>query len=577
MDRAWTERWKRRVGTCALAAALCALAARSVGAEPENASVSLAAIEAIPVGELPRAELPQPESNTWLGVVVTPTRGGVRVLRTESDGPAARAGIASGDVIRKLDDHRIDAAHDLTRVLKRRLPGERARVQLQRFEERLELDVELGAAASSRAIFRRAEYRLAVVPLRFADDADSRVDETRAQGLDRLLFERRGVRGDGASVADYVADQSFGRLGLTGRILAPVTLPGPRSEYAEQRMGAGPESAFQQALDRLVERDGRETVEEFDGLAFLYDSPAEARPGLALWPHRSSVRLGRRYVPYYVHSSNPDGSDGIGVHCHEFGHLIGLPDLYGAGHRTGVGDFCLMSLGHRGGGESGEREPFQLSAWARLRMGWIEPRVVDPRTTRRIRLAPLDDDATQAVVVPLDRQSTEYLLLEVRRAVGFDRRLPSHGLLVWHVGGEGTPGQSVYNAHVDLVEAHGLDVFDASLQRTDEIAFPTARARDLTPDTRPAVPPMGPRHLPVFLTDIRREPDGTVSFTLGDRRTIRQDAPSMPELPSMDDRGFVRATDPISGERVRFYVGPREHAPPGLVPKPNDAIGSERR
>lgn len=569
---------RARTTTRVVAAWLLALLLGPALADPEPAvDRDAPPAEVVQVADLPRAELPMPESTPWLGVVVTRTRGGVRVLRTDAGGPAELGGIRAGDVIRRLDDHRIQAPHDLTRHLSRRLPGQEVRLLVQRYEDRLELSAELGAVPSSRAIFRRPVYRLAVVPLAFGEAAAEPAEDTdtAADALRRLLFELTGAAEPGASVADYVLAQSYGRLHLEGRVFPPVRLPDERETYAERRMGAGPQSAFQVALDALAEREGEETLTGFDGFAFLYPGPAETRPGRALWPHRSTARLGRRHVPYYVHVLGAADDGGIGVHCHEFGHLIGLPDLYGQGHRTGVGDFCLMALGHRGGGESGERLPFQLSAWSRLRLGWVQATVLDPRVTRRVRLAPVDRDPTQVVVVPLDRESSEYLLLEVRVPRGFDRQLPSHGLLVWHVGGEGTPGQGVYRSHVDLLEAHGVDVFDASLRRTDHVAFPTARARHLTPDTLPGLPPQGPRHLPVFLTDIERCADGSVEFTLGVRDRVQQAAPKPIDAIVLDDQGFTREVDPITRHTVRFYLGPPETAPAGLVPATGVPITSE--
>jgi immune inhibitor A len=56
----------------------------------------------------------------------------------------------------------------------------------------------------------------------------------------------------------------------------------------------------------------------------------------------------------------------IGVYCHEFGHALGLPDLYdtSGGRNFGPGNFSLMSTGAYGGdGQSPESPP----TWARGR------------------------------------------------------------------------------------------------------------------------------------------------------------------------------------------------------------------
>jgi hypothetical protein len=156
------------------------------------------------------------------------------------------------------------------------------------------------------------------------------------------------------------------------------------------------------------------------------------------------------------------------------------------------------------------------------------------------------------VVVPLDRRTSEYLVLEVRRRAGSDRELPSAGLLVWHSGGPGTPGQGAYRPRLDLIEAHGVDTFDAALVRTDEIAFPTSRARGLSRDTWPSVRGRAGA-FPVCLSDISREPDGSVCFTLGVPRNLRQEPP-FPYVPTAPERdGAVVRPDPVTGAIVRFY------------------------
>ncbi len=60
----------------------------------------------------------------------------------------------------------------------------------------------------------------------------------------------------------------------------------------------------------------------------------------------------------------------IGVFCHEFGHSLGLPDLYDYnGGGSGIGFWGLMGSGNWNTPQS----PAHLSAWSREQLGWIEP------------------------------------------------------------------------------------------------------------------------------------------------------------------------------------------------------------
>jgi M6 family metalloprotease-like protein len=69
----------------------------------------------------------------------------------------------------------------------------------------------------------------------------------------------------------------------------------------------------------------------------------------------------------------------IGVYVHEFGHLLGLPDLYDYGlDSKGIGDWELMALGMWNGpnGDNSRGEsPSWMSAWSRVALGWVVPEV----------------------------------------------------------------------------------------------------------------------------------------------------------------------------------------------------------
>jgi M6 family metalloprotease-like protein len=60
----------------------------------------------------------------------------------------------------------------------------------------------------------------------------------------------------------------------------------------------------------------------------------------------------------------------IGVYCHEFGHGLGLPDLYDRdGSTSGIGEWGIMGSGNW---NSPER-PAHPEAWTRVELGWTVP------------------------------------------------------------------------------------------------------------------------------------------------------------------------------------------------------------
>jgi serine protease Do len=73
-----------------------------------------------------------------------PVPGGAIVNSVEGDGPAASAGLRTGDVIVAVDDLAVQRASDLSYLLGRRQPGDRVRLEVLRERHRHQLALRLG-------------------------------------------------------------------------------------------------------------------------------------------------------------------------------------------------------------------------------------------------------------------------------------------------------------------------------------------------------------------------------------------------------------------------------------------------
>jgi M6 family metalloprotease-like protein len=131
-------------------------------------------------------------------------------------------------------------------------------------------------------------------------------------------------------------------------------------------------------------------------------------------------------------------SEAVGVMCHEYGHVLGLPDLYNTGYLqkegalpeedgAGIGAWGLM--GHGALGWHGDDGPNSFCAWSRMRLGWAD---VKMERQEEIRLGNVGKTG-QISLIPLP--NGEYFLLENRQRRGsfYDRQIPGEGLLIWHV------------------------------------------------------------------------------------------------------------------------------------------------
>ncbi len=85
---------------------------------------------------------------------------GARVTGLVESGPATRAGLAKGDIIVRFDDTDIDEAGALPWVIARTRPGARVSVRVARGPDRLELTLDVAAAFTHHAYWRRRYQRL---------------------------------------------------------------------------------------------------------------------------------------------------------------------------------------------------------------------------------------------------------------------------------------------------------------------------------------------------------------------------------------------------------------------------------
>jgi M6 family metalloprotease-like protein len=153
------------------------------------------------------------------------------------------------------------------------------------------------------------------------------------------------------------------------------------------------------------------------------------------------------FVDGLVVSTLEKGAGSFGVLCHEFGHMLGLPDLYNTSTGgTFVGKWCLMDAGVWCGTPPGSN-PSHPSAWCKYFLGWLSERYsqfdmpssqIITKQSRNIRLASAEIDRNSIYKIPLEMGGpNEYFLLEYRRRneplAKYDKYLPGEGLLIWHI------------------------------------------------------------------------------------------------------------------------------------------------
>jgi hypothetical protein len=194
--------------------------------------------------------------------------------------------------------------------------------------------------------------------------------------------------------------------------------------------------------------------------------------------------------------------ESISLIAHEFGHMLGLPDLYArpeAPGMEGLGVWCTMSTGH---GKDGK--PLHFSPWCKEQLGWLTPTVIDPRQKQKLILSPVDTSSRECYKVLIKQDGSEYLLLENRVARGWDRDLPGQGMLIWRV----------VNGRPVLEESHGVMGPAGPRVFLSAVPYPSRANNAFTPYTTPSSASPG-GGLPVHLSNIQRLPDGRIVFYVG--------------------------------------------------------------
>ncbi|WP_319459755.1 immune inhibitor A domain-containing protein [Micromonospora sp. RTP1Z1] len=139
------------------------------------------------------------------------------------------------------------------------------------------------------------------------------------------------------------------------------------------------------------DRDGDGNVNEPDGvidhLVLVHAGMGKSRGGgdqgvYAVWAHSSAVAGGytipgtNKKVSNYI--VQPEDA-GVGVFSHEFGHDLGLPDLYDtSGNADSDVDFWDLMASGSHTGEIFQALPTHMGLWDKWVLGWADPLTVNP-------------------------------------------------------------------------------------------------------------------------------------------------------------------------------------------------------
>jgi M6 family metalloprotease-like protein len=365
-----------------------------------------------------------------------------------------------------------------------------------------------GREAPPTAPWTREVFRLAVVGIEFPDvkhNAKVPVKEWEEALFSKGTYCKTSATGQPVhgSLNDWLQEQSGGALRLEGKVFDWVEVGKKRNDYVQGSGTSNKTVPLVEALDKLTARDGKDALKGFDGLLFLYAGDrVQTNPGALYYPHAGSVSFQGRRSPYLLAAEGGSKVSPIGAFARELGLVLGLPSLAARTENAGsegLGVWCAMSNPLATG------RPQHFCAWCKERLGWLKPVVIDPTVKQKLILSPIEDSPKDCFKILVRPDGSEYFLLENRKKKGFDTDLPGEGLLIWRV----------VNDRPILEESHGVEGPSGPTVHLSAVPYPSAANHAFTPDTIPSTrSPLG-GGLPVHLTEIRRLPDGRITFHIG--------------------------------------------------------------
>jgi M6 family metalloprotease-like protein len=265
------------------------------------------------------------------------------------------------------------------------------------------------------------------------------------------------------SVRDVFLQNSYGQLNVSSTVTDWIPMDNTEDYYAngDKGMTTMIQDAIRYALN-YVDNNGDIDFDYFDedqdgyidSITFIHSGyPAEAGGSDVygrfyedrIWSHkwslyngpfRSENGRGTRVSAYQISSGlwGVSGSEigRIGVISHEMAHFLGLPDLYDYDSSSaGAGNYCAMA---NSWGADGEQTSLPyMSAWAKFIMGWVTPVEATPGLNIIEAAAIQDPSHPQVYIIKDGFPRGEFLLIENRQPIGFDRLLPQGGLAIWHI------------------------------------------------------------------------------------------------------------------------------------------------
>lgn len=402
-----------------------------------------------------------------------------------------------------------------------------------------------------REVPSEGDIHIPVILVNFQDVSFQTREDPKALITEMLNGEDFTYQGATGSAAVFFRTMSNGQFNPTFDVYGPVTVSKNEKQYVDYDYDdtyIDPETGKPVTCypaGRMVEEAVKGLDDEIDfskydidgdgvcDFVYLFFAGQGATLGGSvdrnIWPHAMTltaaigapIELDGVQVNRYCTSAELGATrrlSGIGTFCHEFGHVLGFPDLYDTKNNTGrpsecfsPGSFDTMDAGNY---NNDEHTPAVYSVYEQYGMEWMKP--VDLVGAGNFTMLPLEAHSFgYKVATPSNPQ--EYFILENRGQGFHDRFLPGHGLLVWHIDfllsawDANVVNNVPSHQRVDIVEADN----EKSASTRDGDVFPgTSNICEFNANVTPSFQDWNNRAVGFDVNNIMHNFDSTTTFTI---------------------------------------------------------------
>ncbi|MFW9934033.1 MAG: M6 family metalloprotease domain-containing protein [Candidatus Thorarchaeota archaeon] len=245
------------------------------------------------------------------------------------------------------------------------------------------------------------------------------------------------------ALEDYIDEVSYGLVQVSGDATPWLSLSNNREYYVDGTSFPS-DPSFDLISEAIDLADPIVDFSNYDGVTIIHAGQGQelSHDWRDYWssewwnfnePTNDGVSIQRASVS--PEESLPGDPSFVGVLAHEFGHDLGLPDLYDVDY-TGaeyVGHWGLMAKGSWNGPMDLGDQPSHMMGWCKSQLGWVNAtNTVEVASDLTTVIDPLEQSTSGVHLVRINITAEQYFLIEVRRKIGYDASLPWSG-----AGGEG--------------------------------------------------------------------------------------------------------------------------------------------